>query len=126
VRARLDTEEAIAKAIAEWEKAHPHPRGGIAEVADHIDHIRTVAGIDHIGIGSDFFDAGNDSMARGLDDVTRYPYLFAELLRRGYSDEDCLKIAGRNHLRAMRQMERVAAELQKSEPPMITDGLEKK
>jgi membrane dipeptidase len=126
VRARLDTEEAISKAVAEWEKAHPHPRGGIAEVADHIDHIRKVAGIDHVGIGSDFFDAGNDSMASGLDDVTRYPYLFAELLRRGYSDEDLLKIAGRNHLRAMRQMERVAAALQKSEPPMITDGLEKK
>jgi membrane dipeptidase len=126
LRGRLDTEEAIAKAIADWDKAHPHPRGGIADVADHIDHIRKVAGIDHIGIGSDFFDAGNDSMARGLDDVTRYPYLFAELLRRGYSDEDVLKIAGRNHLRAMRQMESMAADLQKSEPPMITDGLDKK
>ena len=85
-----------------------------------------MAGIGHIGIGSDFFDAGNDSMATGLDEMTRYSYLFAELLRRGYSDEDLLKIAGRNHLRAMRQMERVAAELQKAEPPMITDGLEKK
>lgn len=126
LRGRLDTEEAIAKAIADWDKAHPHPRGGIADVADHIDHIRKVAGIDHIGIGSDFFDAGNDSMARGLDDVTRYPYLFAELLRRGYSDEDVLKIAGRNHLRAMRQMESMAADLQKSEPPMITDGFDKK
>ena len=126
LRGRLDTEEAIAKAIADWDKAHPHPRGGIADVADHIDHIRKVAGIDHIGIGSDFFDAGNDSMARGLDDVTRYPYLFAELLRRGYSDEDVLKIAGRNHLRAMRRMESMAADLQKSEPPMITDGLGKK
>ena len=126
LRGRLDTEEAIAKAIADWDKAHPHPRGGIADVADHIDHIRKVAGIDHVGIGSDFFDAGNDSMARGLDDVTRYPYLFAELLRRGYSDEDVLKIAGRNHLRAMRQMESMAADLQKSESPMITDGLDKK
>jgi membrane dipeptidase len=126
LRGRLVTEEAIAKAIVEWEKAHPHPRGGIADVADHIDHIRKVAGIDHVGIGSDFFDAGNESMARGLDDVTRYPYLFAELLRRGYSDEDVLKIAGRNHLRAMRQMERVAADLQKSEPSMITDGLDRK
>ena len=122
----MDTEDAIAKAIVDWEKAHPHPRGTIADVADHIDYIRKMAGIDHIGIGSDFFDAGNDSMARGLDDVTRFPYLFAELLRRGYSDEDVLKIAGRNHLRAMRQMERVAADLQKSEPPLITDALAKK
>ena len=126
MRGRLGTEEAIAKAITEWESANPHPRGGIADVADHIDHIRRVAGIDHVGIGSDFFDAGNNSMARGLDDVTRYPDLFAELLRRGYSDEDVLKIAGRNHLRAMRQMERVAAELQKSEAAMITDGLVRK
>ena len=76
-------------------------------MADHIDHIRQVAGIDHVGIGADFFDAGKKSMVRGLDDVTRYPYLFAELLRRGYTDEDVLKIAGRNHLRAMRRMEAV-------------------
>lgn len=123
LRSRLETEEAIGKAIADWEKAHPHPGGGITEVADHIDHIRQVAGIDHIGIGSDFYDAGQGSMARGLEDVTRFPFLFAELLRRGYSDEDVLRIAGRNHLRAMRQMERVAAGLQKTEPPMITDGL---
>jgi membrane dipeptidase len=54
-----------------------------------------------------------------LENVTRFPYLFAELLRRGYSDEDVLKIGGRNHLRALRQMERVAAELQKTEAPLI-------
>jgi membrane dipeptidase len=63
-------------------------------------------------------------MVEGLDDVTRYPYLFAELLSRGYSDADILKIAGRNHLRAMRQMERVAAELQKSEPPFLGEEVE--
>jgi hypothetical protein len=73
-------------------------------------------------IGSDFFDASRDSMAIGLEDVTRYPYLFAELLRRGYSEDDLLKIAGQNHLRAMRQMEKVAAELQKSQPPLVTEG----
>jgi len=67
-----------------------------------------VAGIDYIGIGADFYDAGTTSMVPGLKDVSRYPYLFAELLRRGYSDDDLLKIAGRNHLRAMRQMEKVA------------------
>jgi membrane dipeptidase len=94
-------------------------------MADHIDHIRQVAGIDHIGIGADFYDAGNQSMVEGLDDVTRYPYLFAELLNRGYSDDDVRKIAGRNHLRAMRQMEKVAAELQKSEAPGLGEGVEK-
>ena len=61
-------------------------------------------------------------MAEGLENVTRYPYLFAELLRRGYSDDDVLKIAGRNHLRAIRQMETVAAELRKTEAPLITEG----
>jgi membrane dipeptidase len=90
-------------------------------VADHIDHIRQVAGIDHVGLGSDFYDAGRDSMARGLDDVTRYPYLFAELLRRGYSDEEVMKVAGRNLLRAMRQMEHVAADLQQAAPPLVND-----
>jgi membrane dipeptidase len=119
LRARLDDEDAIKRGIEEWAQAHPEPRGTIADVADHIDHIRKVAGIDHVGIGSDFYDDGRTSMATGLENVTRYPYLFAELLRRGYSDEDVLKIAGRNHLRALRQMERVAAELQKTEAPLI-------
>jgi membrane dipeptidase len=108
LRARLDDQKAVDAGIADWEKANPHPGGTIAEVADHIDHVRQVAGIDHVGIGADFYDAGTTSMVPGLQDVSRYPYLFAELLRRGYSDEDLLKIAGRNHLRAMRQMEKVA------------------
>jgi membrane dipeptidase len=119
---RLDSDEAIQKAIREWENKNPYPRPTISEVADHIDHLRDVAGIDHVGIGADFYDVGHNSMAEGLDDVTRYPYLFAELLRRKYSDEDVRKIAGRNHLRAMRQMEQVAAQLQKSEGPLLTEG----
>ena len=101
-----------------WEEKNAFPRPTIADVADHIEHIRQVAGVDHIGIGADFYDAAaRKSMVEGLDDVTRYPYLFAELLKRKYSDEDVLKIAGRNHLRALRQMEQVAGELQKSEKP---------
>lgn len=123
LHAHLDTDEAIAKGIAGWEKTNTPPRGGISEVADHIDHIRKVAGVNHIGVGADFFDVTPGSMVVGLEDVSRYPYLFAELLRRGYSDEDVFKIAGRNHLRAMRQMEKVATELQKSEVPLITEGL---
>lgn len=122
LHARLDTDAAIAKGIADWEKANTFSRGTISDVADHIDHIRKVAGIDHIGIGADFYDTAPDSMAIGLENVTHYPFLFAEILRRGYSDDDVLKIAGRNHLRAMRQMEKTAAELQKSEPPLIAEG----
>ena len=122
LHAQFDTDDAIKKGIEAWEKANPPDKGTIATVADHIDHIRKVAGIDHIGIGADFDEAGEDSFVPGLGNVTRYPYLFAELLRRGYSDEDVMKIAGRNHLRAMRQMEKVAADLQKTEAPLITES----
>jgi membrane dipeptidase len=108
LHARLDNQKAVDDGIAAWERANPHPGGSVAEVADHVDHIRKLAGIDHIGIGADFYDDGKTSMVPGLRDVTRYPHLFAELLRRGYGEEDVLKIAGRNHLRAMRRMEAVA------------------
>jgi membrane dipeptidase len=118
IHPQAPNEEALQKSIKAWEAKHPEPRATLAEVADHIDHLCQVAGVDHVGIGADFYDAGNKSMAEGLDDVTRYPYLFAELLRRKYSDDDILKIAGRNHLRAMRQMETVAGELRKSELPL--------
>ena len=103
--------------VARWTAENPRPRGTLADVADHIDHIRRVAGIDHVGIGADYYDPGGPSMAEGLDDLTRFPYLFAELLRRGYTDADLRKIAGENLLRAMRAMERRASELAKSEPP---------
>ncbi|HET9985328.1 MAG TPA: dipeptidase [Longimicrobiales bacterium] len=106
-------------AVAEWTGRNPAPRGTVADVADHIDHIRRVAGIDHVGIGSDFFDPGGPSMAAGLEDAGAFPNLFAELLRRGYSKEDLRKIAGQNLLRAMRQMEAVARRLQASEPPRL-------
>jgi len=104
----LDDESLIEERFAEWVKENPRPRGTLSDVADHIDHIRAVAGIDHVGIGADYYDEGGPSMAEGLDDLTRYPFLFAELLRRGYTDEEIQKIAGLNLLRAMRQMEQVA------------------
>ncbi len=126
LHAHLDTDAAIAKGMADWDQANVPPRGTISDVADHIDHIRKVAGVDYIGIGADFYDVAPGSMVVGLENVTRYPYLFAELLRRGYSDDDILKIAGRNHLRAMRQMEKVAAELRKTETPLIAEGLREK
>lgn len=122
-KSRLTNQAAIDKAIAAWETSTGQPRATIADVADHIDHIRKVAGIDHIGIGADYYHADDSDMVTGLGNVTRYPYLFAELLRRGYSDADVLKIAGRNHLRAMRQMEKVAAEMQRSERPLTTEGV---
>lgn len=117
---KLGDDAAAKKAAAEWDQANL-PGASLADVADHIDHIRRVAGIDHIGIGADYYDAEAATMADGLANVTRYPYLFAELLRRGYGDEDVLKIAGRNHLRAMRQMEKVAADLRRTEAPLLTE-----
>jgi membrane dipeptidase len=100
--------------VADWRRANPMPRGTIALVADHVDHVVKVAGIDHVGLGSDF--DGITSLPVGLDDVSRYPYLTAELLRRGYSDADVRKILGGNLLRVMRQAETVAARLQRERP----------
>jgi membrane dipeptidase len=85
------------------------PKVTIAQVADHIDHIRKVAGVDHVGIGGDF--DGNDLWPEGLSDVSMYPNLFAELIRRGWSDEDLGKLAGGNVLRVLRTAEAVSARL---------------
>jgi membrane dipeptidase len=102
----------VEQGIAEWRATHPAPRRGtISDVANHIDHIRKVAGIDYIGLGSDF--DGFRGGIEGLDDVSGYPTLLAELLRRGYSKDDLKKIAGLNILRVLRSAEKVAAELQR-------------
>jgi len=108
-----DDQAKIDSGIAEWKRAQPLLREAtLNDVADHIDHIRKVAGIDHVGIGSDF--DGFSGPPQGLEDVSKYPDLLAELLRRGYSKEDIKKIAGLNVLRVMRGTERVARELQAS------------
>jgi membrane dipeptidase len=86
------------------------PRATIADVADHIDHIRTIAGIDHVGLGGDF--DGITTVVSGLEDVSTYPQLVRELLSRGYSDDDIRKIASRNVLRVMRRAEEAARRLQ--------------
>lgn len=101
----------IDEAVEAWRKQSPRPAATLAQVADHIDHVRAVAGIDHIGIGSDLDGIGIPPV--GLEDVSKFPALLIELARRGYSDDDLAKIAGRNLLRVMRQVETVAARLQK-------------
>jgi membrane dipeptidase len=100
--------EKAAAALAEWDKAHPAPTVTLSDVADHIVHIAKVAGVDHVGIGSDFDGVGN-SLPKGLEDVSTYPALLAELMRRGWSDEDVRKVAGENILRVMAEAEKVAA-----------------
>ncbi|HSD26418.1 MAG TPA: dipeptidase [Vicinamibacteria bacterium] len=89
----------------------------IAEVADHVEHVRKTAGVDHVGLGGDY--DGNDSWPEGMEDVSGYPRLFAELIRRGWSDADLAKLAQGNVLRVMRQAEGVARRLQKSRPASL-------
>ncbi len=110
-----DTAAAQA-AVAAWRSANPPPpRPTIAMVADHIEHIRRVAGVDHIGYGSDF--DGIDCAPQGLEDVSDFPALTAELLRRGWSDRDVEKVIGLNVLRALRRAQQVARRLQRTERP---------
>jgi membrane dipeptidase len=91
------------------------PRATLVQVADHIDHIRDVAGVDHVGLGGDF--DGTDQLPDGLEDVSCYPALLAELIRRGWTGEDCGKLAGGNILRVMREAAEAAGELSGRRPP---------
>lgn len=109
--AKTDAERAAARAEFDAVKI---PVPSIAKVADHIEHVRNVAGIDHVGLGGDF--DGNDAWPEGLSDVSMYPNLFAELIRRGWSDRDLAKLAGENILRVLEVNERNARRLQASEP----------
>ena len=121
LRAELDDEEEVARRLARWEADNPMPRGTVSDVAAHIEHIRDVAGLAHIGIGSDYYDPGGPSMVEGLEHVDRFPVLFAELLRRGWSEDDLRQVAAGNVLRALREVERVAAELQVTRSPSTAD-----
>lgn len=119
-RARLEAlhpgdPEAVEEAMERWAEENPTPRATYLQVADHIDHVRDVAGIDHVGIGSDFDGIGRGPL--GLEGVEDFPVLFAELLRRGYTDEDLAKIVGRNVLRAFDRVEEVARRLRAERPP---------
>lgn len=100
---------------ANYVKIHgPAPRATLAQVADHIEHVARVAGHDHVGIGSDFW--GSPDMPEGLADVSRFPYLIAELIRRGWSDENLAKLASGNVVRTLAAAEAVAARLQRERP----------
>jgi membrane dipeptidase len=104
----------VKRELDDWRRQHPVPRATLEQVADHVEHVRQVAGIDHVGIGSDF--DGITSVPLGLEGVGDYPNLFAELLRRGWTDEEIEKLAGLNVLRVLREAERVAQRLQKERP----------
>jgi membrane dipeptidase len=106
-----------ARVYEELARGFRKPVVTIGQLADHFDHVRKVAGVDHIGIGADY--DGNTDWPEGLEDVSRYPYLFAELIRRGWSDGDLKKVAGGNILRALRAGEATARRLQSARPPSV-------
>ncbi len=114
VRAEVSDSAERRRRIAEFRAAHPVPNATIADVADHIEHVRKVAGVDNVGIGSDF--DGIEYGPTGLEDVSRFPALFAELMRRGWNDADLKKLAGENVLRALRGAEATATRLQRERP----------
>lgn len=106
LRKRYPNKEEFRVAYGQWKRDHPMPTGSIHDVVDHIEHIAKVAGIDHVGIGSDYDGIG--TVPRQLEDVACYPYITQELLNRGHSREAIHKILGGNALRAMRQAEAIA------------------
>jgi len=101
--------------LASWEQTHPRPTAKLAELADHIDHIVKVAGVDHVGLGGDF--DGMDTTTEGMPDVSGYPALFAELARRGYGRGDLEKISSGNIMRVLKAADAYAAAHQ-ADPPI--------
>jgi membrane dipeptidase len=106
---------AIRRELDTWDRANPRPKVRLTDVADHIDHIRKVAGVDHVGIGGDFDGIGE--VIEGLEDVSTYPGLFAEMARRGWSEADLRKLAGENILRAMSRAQAVSMRLRRERTP---------
>jgi membrane dipeptidase len=106
LKAKYPDEKEFETAMAQYRKDNPIPRGDIHMVVDHIEHIIKVAGIDHVGLGSDF--DGIDSTPEGLDDVSRYPYITQELLNRGYKPDQIRKVLGENFMRTFRAIEQAA------------------
>jgi membrane dipeptidase len=106
----------LRAAMVQWDSANPEPIVTLKDVADHFDHIRTLIGADHIGLGGDFDGTGGEHI-QGLEDVSKYPDLLAELARRGWTDDELRKVANGNILRVLAENEKVAARLQKTRRP---------
>ena len=116
-RRGLDPKDAGMRAAvsAEYAADHPLPRAVLPEVADHIEHVRAVAGLEHVGIGGDY--DGSDDVPEGLEDVSCYPALIAELLARGWDLDECVALTGGNVLRVMREAEAVSRTLSTERGP---------
>ena len=100
----------VEEQIALYYEQHPKVETGVSDVADHIEHVIELVGIDHVGIGSDF--DGISTTPTGLEDVSTYPNLIQEMLRRGYNEEDIRKLCGENLLRVWSEVERIAGDTQ--------------
>jgi membrane dipeptidase len=118
-RRGMDTGDRASRASArrEYARVHPPPVATLAQVAGHVEHVRDVAGVDHVGLGGDY--DGTDDVPEGLADVSCYPALVAELLDRGWSEEDCARLAGGNVLRVMREAETAARAISARRPPSL-------
>ena len=110
-------DQASRAAREEYARRNPAPRATLAQVAGHIEHVREVAGVDHVGIGGDF--DGTEDLPDGLADVSCYPALIAELLERGWSEQDCARLAGGNVLRVMREAESAARAISARRGPSL-------
>ena len=114
VKAILKDSVAQMKALAAWRAKNPAPRATIADVADHMDHVKQIAGASHVGVGGDF--DGITETVLGLEDVSKYPDLLAELVKRGWTDSEIRGVAGENILRVLTRAEVVSARLRKERP----------
>ena len=112
LREQYTDDKQLEEAVREWQKEHPLPRASVHSVVDHIEHIIKVAGIDHVGLGSDY--DGIPTVPKQLEDVSCYPYITQELLNRGYKEEQIHKILGGNLLRALRGAEEAARGMTKA------------
>ncbi len=109
--------EAFGSFTATWQRGHPKPEATIEQVVGHLEHVREVAGIDHVGIGGDY--DGTDTFPVGLEDVSGYPRLVAALLERSWSLDDVARLVRGNTLRVMRDVEAVSRDLQTSRGPSL-------
>jgi membrane dipeptidase len=114
LKQQFPDEAEFKQASSRWWKEHPLDPGSIHDVIDHIDHVVKIAGIDHVGLGSDF--DGIDTVPKQLEDVSTYPLITQALLDRGYADDDVRKVLGLNALRVLRAADEVSAEMQASRP----------
>ncbi len=117
---KAKTDQDMEAAGVAYRKEHGiPPLAYLSEVADHIDHVAKVAGFDHVGIGGDYYGQQGDDLVVGLEDVSKYPHLIAELMKRGWTDENLVKLTGKNILRVFSDVEKMSAKLKESQTPSL-------